>query len=286
MSVRSRHSVVFALLAIACVQWGCAVSRDRLGTIGVVSATDAPKADLDEPGHGAAAGRGAAAAAGRGVVAGAMPGLGVARVGAALAQIPVVGGALVVAGLGLSAAGGIVGGALGAIGGAIHAAASAPPPSKDVEATLERVVAEPSIREALRQSVLDAATRQSGFTLVPLQTGRGSVDTILDVSLRNIELQREGTDTALVVSARAQLRRAADGRNIARHSFTHTSVARPYAEWAAHDAAHFRDALATASASMAVEIIDVMLVRPPAPSSVATSPALHGHRRTTNFGRR
>lgn len=303
MKIPTRHTVVVTLVGIvALVQSGCAGKRfgrpsleevrGQLGVIGVFSPSDAPKTELPDSGRGVAAGRGALAGAKAGAVAGAAPGMAVAFAGGVLMPIPFVGAPLLLGGIGLAAAGGVAGGTLGALGGALHGASNAEITSTETGVALGGSVVQPSVQERLRDSVFQAATRQTSLTFVPLPTrpapksagakvayaGDATVDTILEVAFQRIELTREGEgrnpQVTLVTAARARLVRAGDGRELYRHIVTHTSVARPFDEWAANDAHHFREAFSEASTNMAQEVIDALFVRsePAAPTVAPASP--------------
>jgi hypothetical protein len=279
--------VITLVVIVAVVQWGCALKRiggpsleevrGQVGVIGVASPSDVPVADLKTPtsGKGVAAAKGA----GVGLVAGVLPGAtilkGMAGCGAAREIGVLVCGPIVAFGLGLAAAGGT----LGAVTGALYGVANAEAPPKEVGEAVKSTAAELNLQAALRDSVLQAATRQGTLTVLPSpvesallagdpklgyarQTG---ADTILEVTLERIRLTRQGPGAnppvALVATARARLVRTTDGRELYRHAVTHRSETRPYEEWAADDGQHLKEALTTASAELAKEIIDVFFIR-------------------------
>jgi hypothetical protein len=296
MRAPDRCPLVLALLAVAVLQWGCAAARTvpeharaRLGTIGVAADTSAPHASLDGSARRAAAARGARAAAGQGALGAAKAGLGLAGAGAQFSQIPIIGLPLVAAGLGLAAGGSALAAVVGAVGGAIHGATTAEVPPKGLQATLAGVVTQPGLQEALRDQVLEAGARHTSLTFVGLPALPDDVtpaaDAILDVGFREIELETEGEGFVVVASARARLCRAADGKQLAERVVTRRSIARPYAQYAADDAAEFRAALGAASHDMAAEIVHEMFVRRSDPEP-ATLPPSRMSRERTNFGRR
>jgi hypothetical protein len=265
-------------------QWGCASkqagslpAQEGAGVVGVVTPSDTWKGNLKPLSVKGAA---AASGAGRGARAGAMPGLAIlggmggcaggGSVGA------VICGTIGLFGLGLAATGSV----LGALGGAMHGAATAEPPFQEATKSLDAVITHLPLQAALLEDVLTAgASRRSDLRFVRLPYGSftesaaratpgegANVETVLEVTLDDIQFQRYGSGpeiwVALVVSARARVIRASDGRELRRHVASHQSTPWSHEEWAADDARHLREALAVASTSMATSIVDVLLARP------------------------
>ncbi len=286
MKVQTRYSVVVALVGtVALFQWGCALKpfgrpsleevRGQVGVVGVTSPSGTPNAGLRTPTSekGVAAAKGA----GAGLVAGALPGAAILTAMAGCAGAREIGvlvcGPIAAFGLGLAAAGGTV----GALTGALYGVANAEAPSQEVGEALKSAAGELDLQEALRESVLHAGPQQTSLAFVPVEpavqagdpklgyVGNTTADTIVEVALNTIRLTREGPGAnppvTLVATARARLVRAADRRELYRHVATHRSETRPYDEWAADDGRYFKEALTTASAEMAKEIIDVFFVR-------------------------
>jgi hypothetical protein len=282
-----RSLVILPVMTVmALVQWGCAVARPRtvappsaetqaqLGVIGVASAPEAPKMDLDRPMRGGGAVRGALAEAKTGAKAGAAPGVVIMLVGGYFMSVPIVGVPLIAAGGALTAGGAAVGAIVGALDGAVHGAASAKSVSREAETAIKNAVAELALPEALRQRVSEMAKERTSLTFVALPAertladlgdGPGAPEIILEVALQRIELTREGWEinapVGLVTVARARLIRAADGHELYRHAVTHRTATQPFAEWAANDAHEFRGALTRASVSIAAELVEVLFDR-------------------------
>ena len=310
MRLHGRYPVVVALVGcLILFQWGCAskqaksppLAREGADVVGVVTPSETWKGSLKPPsGKGAAAARGA----GRGALAGAQPGFailqGMRGCGGGGPVGAVICGSLALVGLGITA----TGGALGALAGAVHGAANTESPSEEITGSLNAAITQLQLQEALVESVLSAgAYRRAELTFVrlpngpPPQSGKArathadgpNVDTILEVALDDIQLRRYGSGpqlwVALVVSARARLIRATDGRELRRHVARHQSTPWSYEEWAADDARPLREALAVASTSMATDIVDVVLGEP-AQAPLSPTPVTDARGSTTNFGPR
>lgn len=272
---------------------GCAAKRSPQPPSALVTAQLArialpivrfqPDTDLKAPTSGK--GAGAAQGAGRGALAGAKPGLAIAGVATeCVAKGREVGlllcGPFLALGLGVAAAGSTIGGLRGAVKGAV----AAEPAAKidQAKTDLHTALAGTDVQLLFRDRVLRLAHDHSRLAFIALDDpaptaadhrvdyrpafGNG-IDTILEVSLRNIRLSNVtggvNPPVELRVEARARLIRTQDGVELYAETLHRSRGAATFTEWAADDAKLFREELDRASSSLAEEIVRLVFADTP-----------------------
>ena len=298
MAIATRHPVILWLtVALLVGQWGCAAKRyapqappaqvtAQLRTIAMPWARYLPEADLKAPTGGK--GMGAAQGAGRGAAGGALPGLGIAYVGAACIgagrEVGVmICGPVFALGLGVAAAGSAVGGLVGAVHGAVTAESASKIAAAESE--LKNALVESKVQETLRDRVLQVARDRSRLTFVRLDdpgptapgedidyrawVGDGA-DTILEVSLRKLRFEGQGgvnPPVGLRVEARTRLIRASDGTELYAETVEYRGGSSTFTQWAADEARLFREELDRASVNLAESIVGLLGLPPTAPDT-------------------
>jgi len=234
--------------------------RDRLGAVGVVQISGNPKGELHAGARGAAGGaaEGAATGAGAGAVAAAAPlfvGFSCSGNSAAwcviLLPVFVVGGAVV--------------------GGVVGAAQAVPVDTgREIEAQLNRALAETDVQEALRTEVVKAAARAGVANVQELAAAattadfrelqNAKVDTVLEVGLVEVGLiGRGGKDPLLTLHVHA-LARLVDVNSNAElyrdYPFNHVSPPRKFSEWSADQSRLLKRELDRAIETLGASIVD------------------------------
>ena len=232
--------------------------RSRLGTVGVVSLTSAPRGDL------AVGARGRSAAAAEGAAVGAAVGTAAFFMSAHASSCAGMGGAVCIVLLPIVAVG-------GAISGATVGAAQAVPKEKaeEIETRLKTVLAEVGQQERLRSAVVKAAAASGMSRVNEMARAVGEVvdyrklvrvDTVLEVGVESVGLLgRGGADPALAlhVNAVARLVDARTGAELYRgRAFTHATGPRKFTEWSAADARLLKEELDRAYQSLGRSIVD------------------------------
>ena len=300
--MRPRAAVVALVLAVCVGPWGCAHVRYRsplppadgvraqFRTIGLPAARFLPDTELEMPGTG----WGALKGAGSGLVAGVGPGLWMLKgLNSVCEETPrslwiilvppcqyffLAPGAVL--GTGLT----VVGGAFGALGGAVYGAVVAESGSRisAVENSVRSTGAVLTLHENLRDELLRTARAHGSLHVVALDdhgptavgetidyrplAGEG-IDTVLEVSIPRIRLT--GTDginppIGLIMTARAIVIRTSDGAELYAETFEYHSRAYKLVDWGADDGEMFRREVSH-GVGVLVENIGLMLF-PAAPA--------------------
>ena len=294
MRLIGRIGVAWLTLALLLVQGGCAAGqrplprslppeiRAQLGRVGVVSGRFVPAIDVERP----TAGKGSAAA--WGALRGA---------GAALYPFSTLAGTcsgrdcgfVVVVMLGVLIGAATVGAVTGAVVGAVTAESAAT--VHDAEAALTHALAELKIQETLRDRLVTIARDDTGLALEPggdvgpaeedtavdyRPLATQGMDTILEVSVTRLGLtgdRRVNPLLALSMTTRIRLVRSGDGAELYHQELDHRKGSRKFVEWAANDAAAFREAMETAYTDVSQEIVRLVLAPPvPGPELRPTPP--------------
>lgn len=118
---------------------------------------------------------------------------------------------------------------------------------------------------------LDATLGPTGPDDAPTYAGlAGAVDSVIEVSVTNIEAQTsglEGVPVSFLIEARVRIVHVPDARVLDSYVLRRTSEARPVNDWLASDAVALQTELPTIARQFAVQALDeTMLYRPAAPA--------------------
>jgi hypothetical protein len=255
-------------------------SSAPLGSVGVAAGWGTLEQQMAEPPAGKTGGfrRGASAGAKATLVSGfkvgALPLLGLGNCGEGCWMV----GAWF---LGWTALGVVVA-PVGAVVGGIAGAVKAQPPEQ-VErgnADLTNAVAQARLPDSIQDDVIRLGLERTGQVLVPLtrqgpEMGDGDVDTVLDILIRQMRLERRSTsgplevwtaldpELDLRVDVDARLVRVSDGEVLRSKSFQQSGPARKFSAWAAADGRALRDGLQEVSPRFSIEIADYFFRAPP-----------------------
>jgi sugar lactone lactonase YvrE/predicted small lipoprotein YifL len=265
---------IILLLALALTS-GCAAkapaylpaeAKAQLGTVGLASARFTPRFEFQTPAKGAFAGAGRRSVKWAG------------KAGGSIGNIPCYGygcfGVLAV--LVMATVGGAVAGGISGAVGALPAATV-----KEAEAALTRSLSELRPQEEVRDRVFRVARQKAVHTVViladhgPSSPGESTtydpvasrgIDSILEIAVLTVGLAGDwdiNPPLRLVISGRTRLVRVRDGAEIHVAPLQYSSEARPFTQWAAHEAKLYREEFDHALNNLAEQVVwEYFLLRP------------------------
>ena len=317
--MKHRATVIVLVLAVCVGPWGCAHARNRpplppadevraqFRTIGLPAMRFLPDTELEMPGKG----WGALKGAGSGLVAGVGPGLWMLKgldrtcektmrawwiiLGPPCLYFFLAPGAVL--GTGVI----VVGGTFGALGGAVHGAVVAESGSRisAVENSIRSTGAVLTVHESLRDQLVRTARSRSSLNLVELD-GHGptavgdtidyrplaseGIDTVVEASIPRIRLA--GTDginppLGLIMTARATVIRTSDGAELYAETFEYHGSSYKLGDWGADDGEMFRREVSHGVGILVEKIVWVLFPADPtrdsAPVAQEQSPSRRVH---------
>ncbi len=303
MRLIGRAGITWLTLGLLLVQAGCATGlapvpprslpslppeiRAQLGRVGVVSGRFVPATVVERPAAGKVRGAAKGAAAGAlGVTAGMAGAAAFSRVGCSGEGCALA----AVIGLGVLIGAATVGTVVGAIVGAVTTESAVK--AREAQAALQHAYAELNIQQTLRDRIVSIARAEAQFDLIPVADPSPAdpdvdvdyrplvaqdLDTVFEVSVTGLGLTGDrSVNPPLALSATTRIRviRSRDGAELYRHDLPYRNGSRKFVEWAANDAAAFREALDAAYTDISRQII--RLVWPSAqfpPAAVPPPPA-------------
>jgi len=265
-SLSGKLIVACLFISLLIGQSGCATSkpyalpsppseavREKLGTVGVASARFLPKAEMRKP-----MGKGSGAARGAGVGAGGMI-LGGLESGDPL-------GFLI--GIALAPVGAVVGSVVGAVKGMSSEQV------KEAEDAINKAISELKIQATMRDYVLRAAQKETGYHFVDLDgqgpetpeskmeynflTNRG-INTVLEIAVPAFGLIGEkgiNPPLAFFMTLQTRLVRTTDGSVLYEQKLEYRRGRRTFTTWTANDAKPFRDEFHRCYQSLAEKVVE------------------------------
>jgi hypothetical protein len=285
LSAKLIVACLFILLLIG--QSGCAINtpkpyalppppseavREKLGTVGIVSADFVPKAEICKP-----MGKGAGAASGAGTGA-----LGTMAAGAWTGD-PF--GLLL--GVALAPVGAIVGSVVGAVKGVSSEHV------KKAEDAINKTISELKIQANMRDYVLRAAKQQTEYNFVELYgqgpetpemkmdynflTNRG-INTVLEITVPAFGLIGKGINPpfAFFMTLKTRLVRTTDGSVLYEQKLVYIRGHRTFTNWAANNAKPFKDEFHCCYQSLSEKVVEEVFLLYNLPLNPASQPGSRG----------
>lgn len=281
MLKRHRPLLNWVLILLFIFQVSCAhqtpvlseTERQKLGSIGVVSADFVPEFELQKPAKGGFAGFG------RGVASGAAKGFTVPLSGTGGSGGGSFAGLAGIFILGLSVISGTVGGIAGGISGSVKAV-----PASDVESAevaLKKAIKDLNIQEKLRDHVLQLSKYWPKYVITALPekgpqaqdekvsyrflSSKG-LDTVLEITVPKFGLSGKwevNPPLAFFINCTVRLVRVRDDAEFYHYTFTYISSTHNFTDWAAADSKLFYEEMDQAYDYLSSQIVNNLFVLSP-----------------------